>query len=241
MPGRGRFLTVPLYLQVRNLLAERIAAGLWAPGTMLPNEQELARELGVSPGTVRKALDSLEQDRLLLRRQGRGTFVADQASTELAARFSNIRSATGQRIVGDLQLLSQVKDTATAIEQERLDLKAGEAVVRTTRLRRDQARLFMYEQACLAASRFPGIEGADVGSYSISALAQRYGVHLAKASERVSLAEASPEVARWLAVALQTPLLKLDRLVFAMSGQPVEWRVGLCHLPEDTAYLGEMH
>ena len=241
MPGHGKFVVVPLYLQVRNLLAERIAAGLWRPGAMLPNEQELARELGVSPGTVRKALDSLEQDRLLLRRQGRGTFVADQTSRELAVRFSNIRNSAGQRIVGELQLLSQTKGAATATEQERLELTAGEPIVRTKRLRRDQGRAFMHEEACLAASRFPGLEGADVGSYSISALAQQHGVHLARASERLTLEEASPEAAGRLAVAPSTPLLKVDRVVFAMSGQPVEWRVGLCHLDDDTAYLAEMH
>lgn len=241
MPGRGKFLTEPLYLQVRNLLAERIAAGFWAPGAMLPNEQELARELGVSAGTVRKALDRLEKDRLLLRRQGRGTFIADQASQELRVRFSNIRNTAGQRIVGELQLLSQTKGSASAIEQERLQLDPGEAVLRTTRLRRDRGRLFMYEEACLAASRLPGLEGADVGNYSISALAQRCGVHLANANERVTLAKASPEVAGQLGIAPQTPLLKLDRVVSAMSGLPVEWRVALCHLPEGIAYLDEMH
>ena len=75
MGPRDKFSIEPLYVQVRNLLAQRLASGVWPPGSMLPNEMELARELGVSSGTVRKALDSLESDRLVLRRQGRGTII----------------------------------------------------------------------------------------------------------------------------------------------------------------------
>jgi GntR family transcriptional regulator len=92
MAPRSKLSTEPLYTQVRNLLAQRIARGVWSPGSMLPNEGELARELGVSPGTVRKALDVLESDRLVLRRQGRGTSVVDLATGEVAARFSNLRN-----------------------------------------------------------------------------------------------------------------------------------------------------
>src|SRR6476646_9160336 len=133
MGPRDKFSIEPLYVQVRNLLAQRLASGVWPPGSALPNEMELARELGVSSGTVRKALDSLESDRLVVRRQGRGTFVIDQASGDVAARFSNIRNGEGRRIGGDMELLAQVKAVAAEIERQRLQLGAGEAVLRTTR------------------------------------------------------------------------------------------------------------
>ena len=66
-----RFSTRPLYLQLRDALAERIAHGEWKPGTAIPNESDLAREFGVSSGTMRKALDMMEAEHLLTRRQGR--------------------------------------------------------------------------------------------------------------------------------------------------------------------------
>ena len=69
-----RFTTRPLYLQLRDALAERISSGNWRPGAIIPSESDLAREFGVSPGTMRKALDLLESERVLIRRQGRGTF-----------------------------------------------------------------------------------------------------------------------------------------------------------------------
>jgi DNA-binding GntR family transcriptional regulator len=84
------------------MLIQRIAAGAWKPGAAIPNEIELSRELGLSVGTVRKALDEMEGERLISRRQGRGTFVIDQTSNEHAVRFSNIRDPDGIRIGGDI-------------------------------------------------------------------------------------------------------------------------------------------
>ena len=70
----------PLYLQTRDAVAERIAKGIWKTGFAIPNEGDLAREFGVSVGTVRKALGLLEEQHILNRQQGRGTFVNDRGS-----------------------------------------------------------------------------------------------------------------------------------------------------------------
>jgi GntR family transcriptional regulator len=83
-----RFSNCPLYLQVRDAIAQRIMSGEWRPRTAIPSESELAREFNVSVGTMRKALDVAEAERLLTRRQGRGTFVNDNSSGESAARYS---------------------------------------------------------------------------------------------------------------------------------------------------------
>jgi GntR family transcriptional regulator len=91
-------------------LAQRIAGGVWPPGSAPPTRSIWRSELGVSSGTVCKALDSLDSDRLVDRRQWRGTFVVDQASGEMAARFSNIRDGKGRRVIGDMELLIRSKD-----------------------------------------------------------------------------------------------------------------------------------
>jgi GntR family transcriptional regulator len=240
MAPRGKFSTEPLYVQVRNLLAQRIANGVWAPGSMLPNEMDLARELHVSPGTVRKALDILESDRLVLRRQGRGTSVVDQASGDVAARFSNIRDGAGRRVVGDMELLTQAKASPSKIEQQRLQLEAGDPVLRTTRLRRYRDQPFMYEEVSLAISRLPGLDAGDAGNFRISALAQRHGIHLARASELLTIEEATPQTAKQLEIQASAQLLKLDRVIYATGGYPVEWRVALCSLKEGLLYFAEM-
>ncbi len=218
MPRRDRLSTEPLYFQIRKLLAERSAGGIWRPDAVLASEQDLAR----------KYSDLL--DKAPLRRHWRGRLVAGRASKEPAMRLGKAGNGMGAQIIGGVQLLGQTRGAATAIERERLQLISGEMVLRTTRLRRDRARVFMYETAFLALGRLPGLDGADVGSYEISALARRCGVRLAQARERIAVAQAAPEVASHLDVAPLSPLLKLDRVIFTTGGQPVEWRVGLCHL-----------
>jgi GntR family transcriptional regulator len=87
----------PLYRQVKDLLLRRLADGVWQPGQILPSEPEIAANLGVSQGTVRKALDEMTAENLLVRRQGRGTFVARHDEERILFRFFRLQSDTGER------------------------------------------------------------------------------------------------------------------------------------------------
>ena len=230
----------PLYAQVCDLLAERIASGIWKPGSTLPNEQDLAREIGVSPGTLRKALDMLELNRLIERHQGRGTYVTDYSTAATQTRFSNIRAENGERVCGDTRLLEQTMGTADPAECKHLQLTSADPVLSTRRLRSVDGQPFMYEHAHLATRRLPGIESADdARDYRISALAQKFGVHLTRATERVSLANPSPEVAEALAVEPGRMLLKLDRIIRGTDNLPIEWRLGFCVL-KNQKYIVDM-
>ena len=100
MPSDQKFSMRPLYMQVRDLVLERITSGTWKPGAMLPAEVDLARELGISSGTVRKALDALEAEHVVSRRQGKGTFVNDSTTQTLAWRYDKLRGKDGQAIAG---------------------------------------------------------------------------------------------------------------------------------------------
>src|SRR4029453_7606390 len=96
----SRLFIKPLCLQVRDALVERIGKGEWKPGMAIPNEVDLSREFGISSGTMRKALDLLETERVLSRKQGRGTFVNDHSSTSFASRFWRISASDGTPITG---------------------------------------------------------------------------------------------------------------------------------------------
>ena len=139
----------------------------------------------------------------------------------------------------DIEPHEQTKGAANDLERERLQLSAGETVLRTRRLRRHRGHPVMLEEACLALARFPVMGNDGLADYRIVALAKKCGVHLARASERVSLVEATPEIAQLLGVEPGKPLLRLDRVVFSMAGQPVEWRVAVCNLKEKF-YLADM-
>jgi GntR family transcriptional regulator len=229
----------PLYLQVCELLTQQIASGVWQPNAALPNEVELARELGVSSGTVRKALERLEADRLVVRRQGRGTFVVDQTAPDAASRFDRMRHADGDPIVWHTKLIQRSAGEPTPPEQEALGIGPSETVARKRRLLSIASRPFGVEDACLATSHLPGLQADEVGDWCVTALAQRHGIHAARACEEVRTVAASPEIAPLLALRPGTVLLQLDRLIWSADSAPIEWRRLSCHVC-DEYYLAEV-
>jgi GntR family transcriptional regulator len=236
-----RFSNRPLYLQLRDALAERIASGEWKPNSAIPNEGDLAREFGVSAGTMRKALDLMETERLLTRRQGKGTFVNDQSSDELAARFCNIRGADGKRACGQIKSADVAEGPANEAACLRLRLQQGDRVHRIRRVRQQKGQPYMLEEVVLPAALFPDLAlGKNPGvTDRIIVLAQEYGILLGRAEERVSASGASAEVAEKLGIAPDAPVMVLDRVVLALDGRPIEWRMAWCHLV-DRYYMAEM-
>jgi GntR family transcriptional regulator len=220
----------PLYLLLCDVMANRIATSAWKPGSALPNEGDLAREFGVSPGTVRKALERLGQTRLITRRQGRGSFVCDLTSGELVDRFTTIRRPNGASVIANVGLLEIEGATATAEECARLWLAAGDPVHRIRRVLLDDDAPFMIEKASVPAALFPGLEQQKSVAERIGLLAGRFGVVLSKGSERIVTEPASAEVSEVLGIAEGTPVVSLDRVILALDGRPVEWRVGWCNL-----------
>ena len=236
----NRFLSRPLYLQLRDALVERIVTGQWAPGTIVPNEVDLAREFGVSPGTMRKALELMEATRLLTRRQGHGTVVNDPSSEELAARYDNVRSADGAHIPNEVKTGEVTEGSSTELECARLRLTRDDRVYRFHRRRVHDGRAYMVEDVSIPATLFPGLASGQDPSAFVTLLAARYGIPLSKAEERVSIGEASLEVGEALEIPFGSPVLLLDRVVFALDGRAVEWRMAWCHVA-GKVYLVGMH
>jgi GntR family transcriptional regulator len=232
-----RFSTRPLFEQVRDALAERIASGTWKANAIIPNETELSREYGVSPGTMRKALDLLEAEGLVTRRQGRGTFVTDPLGPEQAIRFTNLCSADGRRVSGETRIFGMTKDRANDRERERLQLAQSEEVYRFRRLRSHDGAPFMFERVALPAAMFPELHIKDFLRRAV-ALAREYGVLLGKSQEQLSSAACSTEAAEALRVQPGSQIVILDRVVFTRDGIPAEWRVAECLL-SDVHYLVE--
>jgi GntR family transcriptional regulator len=199
-----------------------------------------AREFGVSPGTMRKALDHLEAEHLLTRRKGRGTFVNDQTTDELALRFTNVRGPNGDRLDGNVRSPSITVGIAKNEECARLGLSIGEKVYRLERIRLKDERPFMFERACVPAALFPGLEELSGVTHRIACLAQTYGILLGRAEERISVGTTSIEVSTALNLASGVPVMVLDRIVRAIDGRPVEWRVAWCDLTENY-YLASMN
>ena len=99
MPALKQFNVKPLYQQVADEFISRIVSRQWVPGQIIENESDIARSLGISIGTVRKAFDVLADYAVLERQQGRGTIVADLSSESMQSKFCNVVTAEGERIL----------------------------------------------------------------------------------------------------------------------------------------------
>jgi GntR family transcriptional regulator len=225
-----RFFHRPLYLQVRDDLAQRIATGQWKPGDTLPNEIELARELGVSSGTMRRSLDLLESEHLVARQQGRGTFVKDPGGQDLAHRFNNIRLANGAHAGGETRTLNIALAEASEAECARLHLIKGDQVYRISRIRSHLNKAFMIEDASLPAALFPCLVETALPSHRLVGIARAYRLLLGDADERISVETPSQVAAEALHLPPGTQVLVLDRVVRTRDGRPAEWRRAECSL-----------
>jgi GntR family transcriptional regulator len=219
----------PLYVQVRELMIGRMVQGVWKPGAVLPSEVQLAEELGVSQGTVRKALDALAAENLVIRRQGRGTFVAEHDAERALFHFFHMVGDDGSHLLPGSAQLSCRAGRAGREEAGRLDIERGAPVIRLRRTRDLGGASAIYEAISVPAVLFPDLEGMGELPNTLYAFYEsRYGVTIVRAEERLRAVEAPAEAARLLGLKPGGPLLEIDRVAFALDGRPAEWRVSLC-------------
>lgn len=221
----------PLYAQVREHLVERIRSGEWKPGQLIPNEFEIAAEFGVSQGTARKAISELAAEGLVLRRQGRGTFVVEHTPAHVLFRFFNIVDEAGAAVIPDSRQASATLADANAEERRVLGLAPAAQVIRIRRTRTREGVAFIAETISLPQALFPGLAGhPEVANTLYDLFQKEYGVLVMRTDDRLSAVAADAEVAAELGVGPGTPLLRIDRIAFGLDDTPVEWRVSLCHL-----------
>lgn len=244
----------PLYQQIRSLIIKRLQAGEWKPGEPIPSEIELAARYRVSQGTVRKAIDALASDNLLVRRQGRGTFVASHLEVRTQFRFLRIRP---DELPQDLEVTVAETDSAAAVPGERavrgqvlrsqvlecrrlrgpaditrvLQLRAGEALVQVRRLLDLEGEPTVLDEIWLPGSRFRGLSAERLANYSgplYALLETEFGTRMIRAEERIKAVAAPEDVAKVLHVRPGTPLLRVDRVSRTYGEEPVEFRRGWC-------------
>jgi GntR family transcriptional regulator len=223
----------PLYRQVKAVLTQRIADGVWAAGGTLPSEPDIATDLGVSHGTVRKALDELAAENLVVRRQGKGTFVVRHDEERILFQFFKLIPDSGERRFPDSRILGVEVREADAEAARILALRKGAKVVVLDRVRMLADKDCILERITLPKALFPGIErrgiaGQDLPNNLYELYRAEFGVTITRATERLKAVAASRREAKHLDVAVGAPLLAIDRTALAIDGAPVEWRVSLC-------------
>lgn len=223
-------LEAPLYKEVKRQLTRSLAAGEWAAGAALPSETRLAQRYEVSIGTLRKAIDELVAERAVVRRQGRGTFVASHQTSRLQFHFFHIVPRGGEKETPETRTLSFRRDRAAADEAVRLRVAKGDPVFRIRNLLSLAGKPAIVDDMVLAQSRFPGLSAKIFAARdnTIYSLYQtRYGISVLRTSERLRATLADGKTAKLLGVKNGAPLLEIDRIALSYHDAPVELRRSL--------------
>ena len=235
-PGEG-----PLFAQVQALVIQRMVDGIWTPGMRLPSEFALAEEFDVSQGTVRKALDALVHENLLLRHQGRGTFVSAHSAKRELYRFFHLVGKDGIAPPPQTsRLISFERRKCSAEESRRLKISRSDHVVNIQRVRSMNKAPVIIENIVVPDALITGLgEGNDIPNELYQLYEQSYGVTIHKAIEHLHARATTRAESCHLTLIEGAPLLEIDRLAFTLDGTPVEWRVSRCDTSAHS-YLSEL-
>ncbi len=222
----------PLYQQIKALLLASLQAGEWRPGESIPSEMDLAARFRVSQGTVRKAIDELAAENLLLRRQGKGTYVSTHAEQHIQYRFLRLMPDEGQPGGMQRRFLGCRRLRAPAVIAHALRLKSNDAVVQISRLLLDGAVPVVLDEIWLPARLFKGLTAERLSDYKgpmYALFEAEFGVRMVRAEEKIRAKPADDAVAALLDVPAGTALLSVERLSYTYGDRPVEVRRGLYH------------
>lgn len=220
----------PLYRQIATLITRSLDAGEWQPGELIPSELELAARFQVSQGTVRKAIDQLAGDNLLLRRQGKGTFVATHAEERVQYRFLRLTPDEPSAVGAERRFIDCCRTRAPAGIAKALQLRRSDKVIQVRRLLSFGGKPVVLDDIWLPAAQFDGLTAERLAQYRgpLYGLFEReFGVRMIRAEERVRAVPADAQAAQWLELAQGVPLLSVERVSFTYADRPVEVRHGL--------------
>ena len=226
---------LPLYREVKRVLTQSLAEGEWRPGVALPSETRLGERFRVSIGTVRKAIDELVAERILVRHQGRGTYVASHNARRMLFHFFHIVPAGGGKEQPQTELLSFERAKADADSAARLNIAPGAPMFRIRNLLRLAGRPVVLDEINLPAERFPRLSEKvfrvrDSTFYQL--YQERYGINVVRSAERLSAALADRPSAKLLGVPAGSPLLRIKRTALTYHNVPVELRTSLVNTAE---------
>jgi GntR family transcriptional regulator len=233
----------PLYRQIKALILQALEDGEWAPGQMIPSEQELATRYGVSQGTVRKAIDEMAVDNLLVRKQGKGTFVASHNDPRALFRFLRLVPMNGDLSHPKSLPLDCWRAKAGQEASRMLGIEPGAPIIIVRRILKFDVTPVVVDELYLPGEVFQGLNGEMLKDWHgslYSLFETRFGVRMIRAEERLRAVAADRGTAETLQVEEGTPLLSVERVTYTYGDKPVEWRRGLYSTAEHF-YLNELN
>ena len=217
------------YEEVKQKITEDLVRGRYPMGQALPAEKDLSKELDVSIGTLRKAVDELVAEGIVVRRQGRGTYVAEHDLKRLLYYFFHVvKHDVDKKANPRVELVSLNTAVATKEEASKLNLKEGAPVWRLVNCLYLEERCVMIDQITLDKKRFKNLTRAEFINRegSIYQLYQmKYGQTVVRSSERLRASLVSKQHAEWLDIKPNSPVLVIRRVALGIQDDPIEWRI----------------
>ena len=220
----------PLYQQIKALITQSLQSGEWKPGELIPSEVELAGRFKVSQGTVRKAIDELSAENLVVRRQGKGTFVATHHEERAHYRFLRLMPDEGDAQQPSNRVVDVRRMRAPAEVARLLDMKSGDSVIFIRRVQSFDGVPTILDELWLPGVLFKGLTAERLVEYKgpmYGLFETEFGTRMIRATERVRAVLAEPQVGELLDVQPGTPLLSVERVSYTYGDKPVEVRRGL--------------
>jgi GntR family transcriptional regulator len=223
----------PLYQQIKGLILQSLQAGEWKPGEAIPSEMDLAARFRVSQGTVRKAIDDLAAENLVVRRQGKGTFVATHSEQHVQYRFLKLMPDSGDQDSegpAQRQIVECKRLRASAEVARALALRSGDAVLQVRRILSFGGVPTILEDLWLPGSTFKGLSAGQMAAYQGPTYAMfevEFGVRMVRAEEKIRAIAADAQQAELLQVPVGTPLLSVERVAYTYNDTPMELRRGV--------------
>ena len=217
------------YQEVKQKITEDLVRGRYPMGQALPAEKDLSKELDVSIGTLRKAVDELVAEGIVVRRQGRGTYVVEHDLKRLLYYFFHVvKHDIEKKVYPKVELASLNSAAANKEEAGKLQIKEGTPVWRITNRLSLEGRFVMIDQITLDKKRFKNLTRSDfidrTGSIYQMYQAQ-YGQTVVRSSERLRAGLAGKQHAEWLGLNADSPVLIIRRVALGLQDDPIEWRV----------------
>jgi GntR family transcriptional regulator len=217
------------YQEVKQKITDDLVRGRYPMGQALPAEKDLSKELDVSIGTLRKAVDELVAEGIVVRRQGRGTYVAEHDLKRLLYYFFHVvKQDADKKVYPKVQLASFTSALASKAEANKLQIKEGAPVWRITNHLSLDGQCVMIDQISLDKKRFKNLSRADFINRkgSIYQMYQmQYGQTVVRSSERLRAGLAGKQNGEWLSIKPESPVLVIRRVALGIQDEPVEWRV----------------
>lgn len=230
----------PLYKKVKSIILEKITSGEWKANYLLPSEAELAGLLKVSSGTIRKALDELTASNLLIRRQGKGTFVSSHNVEWYLFRFFKLCHRNGKKYYPQSKILSVIKRKCCKIEIEALKIKKGESVIEIHRLRSLNNKFCIDEKVVISKRLFPNLdEKIQFPNQLYEFYQNQEGRLIYRIIEKIEAVNSDKRLSQTLNVKINTALLKIHRVAIGPDLEPIELRISHC-LTDDYYYLSNL-